>query len=240
MFARWARWCVAIQVSEISGIAFLVGLASLSVGSSMSAQQTERRVVVLPPVAHESLGELTDAFHHRRSVRAFAPHALTLRQVAHLMWASQGTTHADGLRTAPSAGALYPLEIYLVVGSVEGLAPGIYRYRSVSHDLVFHQTGDRRARVAAAALNQGWMAAAAATVVIAAEFERTTRKYEERGLRYVHIEVGHAGQNLALTAAALGLGTVFVGAFDDARVHGVLELPAAHRPLGLMPVGRPQ
>jgi SagB-type dehydrogenase family enzyme len=204
----------------------------------MSAQQTQRRAVVLPAVAHEALGDLSDALRHRRSVRGFGPDALTLRQVAHLMWASQGITHADGLRTAPSAGALYPLEMYLVVGSVEGLAPGIYRYRSASHDLVLHQTGDRRARVAAAALNQKWMEAAAATILIAAEFERTTRKYEERGIRYVHIEAGHAGQNIALTAAALGLGTVFVGAFDDERVQGVLELPAAQRPLGLMPVGR--
>ncbi|NNG16012.1 MAG: SagB/ThcOx family dehydrogenase [Gemmatimonadales bacterium] len=204
----------------------------------MSAQGIDQRVIALPAVPRDDPGSVDDALRRRRSVRTYSTGSLTLDQVSQLLWAGQGITGPDGLRTAPSAGALYPLEMYLVVGAVDGLSNGVYHYRPERHDLVLQQPEDRRAALARAAVRQVWMADAPAVVVIAAEYQRTTVKYGQRGIRYVHMEVGHAAQNIYLEAVALDLGTVFVGAFDDDRVHAALNLPAEHRPLGLMPVGR--
>jgi SagB-type dehydrogenase family enzyme len=193
-------------------------------------------VVALPPRL-EGGRALERALAERRSVREFAPGALTLPQVAQLLWAAQGTT-AGGRRTAPSAGALYPLEVYLVAGEVRGLAPGVYRYLPAKHALQQLLAGDMRQSLCDAALAQACVAAGAAAVVFTAVERRTTRKYGSRGVRYVHIEVGHAAQNLALQAAALGLGGVTVGAFDDAAVARLLHLPRGEAPLYLMPLGR--
>jgi SagB-type dehydrogenase family enzyme len=180
-----------------------------------------------------------EALGSRRSLRSFAGAPLTLLEVSQLLWAAQGITSADGGRTAPSAGALYPLELYLVAGDVTALPRGTYHYRPRQHDLVCVDSGeDRRSALAAAALGQRWVAAGAAVLVISAVYERTTTKYGERGDRYVHMEVGHVAQNVYLQAAALRIGTVFVGAFRDNAVSQALGLPATARPLGLMPLGR--
>jgi len=185
---------------------------------------------------HASLG---DALRQRRSVRAYSARSLTLQQVAHLLWAAQGRNDPSGMRTAPSAGALYPLELLLAAGDVAGLDPGVYRYRPQQHTLEMLHSGDRRDRLARAALGQSWVADSAAILIITAIYERTTRKYGERGRRYVHIEIGHAAQNALLQAASLGLGAAVVGAFDDAAVASLLDLPAPEQPLYLLPVGWP-
>lgn len=221
-------------------VVLVVGSAFGGSEATVAAQDINQRIIELPAVLQDDPGSLGDAMRRRRSVRTYASASLTLAQVSELLWSGQGITHPDGLRTAPSAGALYPLELYLVVGAVDGLSPGVYHYRPERHDLVLHQREDRRPALARAAVRQLWMADAPVVVVIAAEYERTTGKYQQRGIRYVHMEVGHTAQNLYLKAAALGLGTVFVGAFDDDHVHAVLKLPTEQRPLGLMPVGRPQ
>jgi SagB-type dehydrogenase family enzyme len=180
------------------------------------------------------------ALRARRSVREFARSALGLAELSQLLWAAQGTSAADGRRTAPSAGALYPLELLVVAGDVAGLQSGVYRYRPKTHRLDLAVSGDRRRALAAAALGQDWMSAAPAVLVIAAVYARTERKYGERGARYVHFEAGCAAQNLALQAAALGLGTVVVGAFEDRAVATTAGLDGDERPLALMPVGRPR
>jgi SagB-type dehydrogenase family enzyme len=174
----------------------------------------------------------------RRSVREFAPGALTRGEIAQLLWAAQGVTHPSGLRTAPSAGALYPLEVSLVAAEVSSLEPGVYRYAAEEHALAKAGEGDRRADLAAAALGQGWITNAAAVLVLAAVYRRTTGKYNPRGERYVHTEVGHAAQNVYLQAVALGLGTTEVGAFDDRAVKSVLGLADDQDPLTIMPIGR--
>jgi len=176
----------------------------------------------------------------RRSAREFAASALTLAQAAQLAWAAQGISDPRGLRTAPSAGALYPLELYLVAGAVEGLDPGVYRYLPRGHRLERTAEGDRRPQLARAALGQGRLADAPAVFVIGAVYERTAVKYGDRAPRYVQMEAGHAGQNLFLQATALGLGTVVVGAFRNEGVARVLVLPASVKPLSLMPVGAPR
>ena len=193
--------------------------------------------VALPAPRLDGGAVLERALAERRSVRAFARGALTLSQVAQLLWAAQGVTHGDGMRTAPSAGALYPLELYLVAGEVRELAPGVYRYVAGKHRLEPVATGDLRRLLCAAALAQECVAVGAAVFVFTAVERRTTRKYGPRGVRYVHIEVGHAAQNLALQATALGLGSVTIGAFEDAAVARLLRLPADEVPLYLMPVG---
>jgi SagB-type dehydrogenase family enzyme len=179
------------------------------------------------------------ALQERRSLRDFSGAAIGLGEVAQLLWAAQGITHPMGLRTAPSAGALYPLECHLVAGAVTGLAAAVYRYDPRRHDLAATVEGDRRRDLATAALGQTWMAAAPAVIAIAAVARRTTAKYGERGLRYLHIETGHAAENIYLQAAALGLGTTIVGAFDDTRVRGLLAMAPGEDPLALLPVGQP-
>jgi SagB-type dehydrogenase family enzyme len=158
------------------------------------------------------------------------------------LWGTGGRSGSRGLRTAPSAGATYPLEFYLVVGErgVSGLAPGLYHYRPDSHTLELMQKGDLRHPVARASLHQTWMAAAPVIVVFAAEYRRCTARYGERGIRYTHMEVGHAGQNLFLQAGALGLACGIVGAFEDRALKEILHLPQQHEPLLIMPVGYPQ
>lgn len=179
-----------------------------------------------------------DAVRQRRSVRDFARGALTLDEISQLLWAGQGITAPEQFRTAPSAGALYPLGLMLIAEDVENLEPGVYRYVPETHALDLVMAGHRLAQLASAALGQGCVAAGAAALVFFAVYEHTTRKYGQRGVRYVHMEVGHAAQNVHLEAVALGLGTVMVGAFDDARVAEVAELSEDEAPLAIIPVGR--
>ncbi len=189
------------------------------------------------PEVHGSMS-VESAMAARRSVRSYGEESLSLREVSQLLWAAQGVTRPGGYRTCPSAGALYPLQIRLVAGKVQGLGPGIYRYGPENHAVTLCSRGDVRKSLAAAALGQSMVARAPATVAISAIFERTTFKYGERGRRYVFMEAGNASENVHLQAAALGLGTVIIGAFHDDRVAEVLELGREETPILLMPVGR--
>ena len=174
----------------------------------------------------------------RRSVRSYQKLALNLAEVGQLLWSAQGLSDTQGLRTAPSAGALYPLKLFIVVGDVNELSPGIYQYNPEDHSLLKTANGDLRKLLQKAAFNQSCIGDAAIIFVFTAIYQRTTGKYGERGVRYVHMEVGHAGQNLFLQAEALHLGTVVVGAFDDDEVREVLNLDSDIQPLSLMPVGK--
>jgi SagB-type dehydrogenase family enzyme len=202
---------------------------------SEPVQAVAETTIVLPAPVDTAGVTMTRALQARRSVREFAARRLSLMEISRLLWALQGVTHPDGRRTAPSAGALYPLEVYLVT------AEGCYRYHPRNHQLVRLGSADRRAAMQRAALGQEAIGAAPAIFVIAAVFQRTAVKYgPERGARYVHMEVGHAAQNLLLQAAAMGLGAVPIGAFRDAELSQALSLPADHEPLYLIPVGEPR
>jgi SagB-type dehydrogenase family enzyme len=178
------------------------------------------------------------ALARRRSVRHFAETPLTVQDASQLLWAGQGITSALGQRTAPSAGALYPLRLRLVTGHVGRLQPGVFRYEPRGHRLGLESPGDVRARLAAAA-RQDWVSGAPALVVISAEAGRTRARYGERAGRFVHIECGAAAQNIYLQAGALGLATTAVGAFDETAVGAILGLASGEAPLLLMPIGRP-
>lgn len=183
---------------------------------------------------------LEAALAQRQSRRSFASQPLTAAEAGQLLWSAQGENRAGGGRTAPSAGATYPLVLYLVAGRVEGLAAGVYRYAPQGHRLAAPAPGDARSAVAAAARGQAWVAEAPAIVVIAAEPSRTAARYGARAERYVAMEAGAAAQNLQLQAVALGLGATLVGAFDDAALRAALPLAAAEQPLAVLAVGRPR
>jgi len=192
----------------------------------------------LPAPRLESDVSLEETLVKRRSVREYVKAPLTLEEVSQLLWAAQGMTAPWGGRTAPSAGALYPLEVYLIVGEVDNLAPGIYKYKPERHELVKTRDEDVKAELAKAAVGQTWVKEGAVVIVIAGVYERTTKKYGDRGVRYVHMEAGHAAQNIYLQATALNLGTVAVGAFYDDRVKDILGMPGNEVPLYVIPVGR--
>jgi len=142
------------------------------------------------------------------------------------------------LRTTPSAGASFPLEIYVVIGNVTGIEPGVYWYDSENHKIIRTIDRDVRAELRNAALGQAMLRDAPVTIVFTAVYERITARYGERGrLRYVYMEIGHSAQNVYLQAEALGLGTCAIAAFHDDRVSALLQLPADEAPLYLMPVG---
>jgi len=197
----------------------------------------------LPQPAYKGEISVERAIKERRTVRAFRPDSLSITQLSQLLWAAYGITdERRGFRAAPSAGALYPLDVYAVVGKggVEVLAPGVYRYHPARHSLEAVGKGDRRKEVAYAALTQMWIAKAPVVFVITAEYERITRKYGERGIRYAHIEVGHVGQNIFLQAGTLGLGAGIVGAFRDESLIKAIGAPSEYVPLIIIPVGYTQ
>lgn len=179
---------------------------------------------------------LQNCIRQRRSVRSFRDRNLTMDDLSRLLWAAQGITGAEGRRSAPSAGALYPLELYAVIGRVTGVALGVYR---TSNEMTLITHGFQREKLAEAARGQDWIATAAAIVCIAAVFSRTTVKYGARGRGYVYMEAGHAAQSLMLQAVGLGLGTTMVGAFEDEAVARLVHLSPDETPLCLLPVGGP-
>jgi SagB-type dehydrogenase family enzyme len=207
--------------------------------AALGAEAAGMNQVELPLPRTEGPVSVEAALAARRSVRDYGPGALQLTELAQLAWAAQGVTSPQGLRTAPSAGALYPLELRILVGRVDGLDPGIYRYRPEAHVLVRESERDPRSELAAAAHGQDWVREGAAVAVFSGIERRTAVKYGPRAERYVQVEAGHAAQNLFLQATALGLATVVVGAFDDGRVRRVLALEAGETPLLIMPLGRP-
>jgi SagB-type dehydrogenase family enzyme len=203
--------------------------------------------IYLPSPSQKGDVSLEETIAKRRSIRHFTSEAISQLQLSQILWAAQGITDTRlKYRSAPSAGATYPLEIFVVCGrnGIEDMADGIYHYHIDSHSLALRYSGDVRLELAKAALDQEYIYEAPVDIIICAVYSRTLVGYGDRGERYVHIEVGHAGQNIYLQATALGLATVAIGAFDDERVGKVLGLDREYKPLSIMepsyimPVGR--
>jgi SagB-type dehydrogenase family enzyme len=193
---------------------------------------------VLPSPSNQSAVSVEEALTKRRSQRRFQSSPLSAEQLSQILWSAYGLTDGRGLRTTPSAGALYPLEIYVVVGNVVGMEAGVYKYLPHEHKIIRTLGGDLRDALNAATFGQRMVNAAPVTVVYTAVYSRITERYGERGRqRYVYMEIGHSSQNVYLQAEALGLGTCAIGAFADDRVSAVLGLPREEAPLYLMPVG---
>jgi SagB-type dehydrogenase family enzyme len=218
---------------------------------SLPANQNNLQAVInLPPPRLKGKVSLEETIQRRRSVRRYRRDPLTLPQLTQILWSAQGITGTRGFRAAPSAGATYPLEIFVVVGeqgvitseakqSPQELQSGLYHYEPASHSLTLHKSTDIRPDLARATLDQEFILDAPVDIVICALYHRTSYRYGTRGERYVHMEVGHAGENIHLQAMALGLATVEVGAFRDEEVRRVLGTDEQIKPLYIMPVGKP-
>lgn len=231
------RCKAGVRTGILTLLLLLAGCAVPSTNSVPIGESKSEPFVQLPGPQQQSGTSIEEALQTRRSVREFNVDGVSLEKIAQLLWAGQGVTAERGYRTVPSAGALYPLEIYLVAGEVSGLEQGVYRYLPAEHALALVARGDPRAEVQAAALHQDAIGIAPALIVIAAQYDRTTGKYGQRGVRYVHIETGCAAQNIYLQTVPLGLGTVLIGAFHDQDVVEILGMPPDHQPLAIMPVG---
>lgn len=190
--------------------------------------------IPLPTPGQRGGVSLEEALTKRRSIRAFTEEGLTWAEISQLLWAGQGITDPQGFRTAPSAGALYPLELYAATGE------GVYHYLPQGHRLAMLSPEDMRLWLWEAGLEQDALREAPAIIVITAIYARTEGKYGPRAERYVRLEAGHAAQNILLQATALDLGAVPIGAFYDQKVQEVLALPSDHEPLYLIPVGHPR
>jgi len=188
-------------------------------------------IITLSKPNQDGSMSLEKAVAVRRSRRRFLSQALTPEQISQLVWVAQGQEAGSKYRTVPSAGATYPLELFVVT------AEGLSHYLPAKHALETLIEQDLRADLASAAWGQGFIEDAPLTLVFAAEFARTTTHYGRRGVRYVYMEAGHAAQNVHLQAEALGLGSVAVGAFDDASVSEVLSLPDDLDPIYMVTVG---
>ena len=189
------------------------------------------KVIQLPEPASDGGMSVEAALAKRESVRHFTSVPLTLSLLSQILWAAQGITRNWGGRTAPSAGALYPLELYLA------LLDGFFHYIPRNHQLMHISESNFIEDLAAVALGQQCIRESSAVVVIAAVYKRIEQKYGRRGERYVKVEAGHAAQNILLQAVSQGIGAVPVGAFYDEDVRKVLSLPSDHEPLYLIPLG---
>ena len=192
---------------------------------------------ILPAPKPDGKTSVERALKTRRTQRKFQTKALTPGQLSQLLWSAYGITASPRFRTAPSAGGTYPLEIYVAVGNIKGIEPGLYKYTPREHEITRTINTDIRPEITQAALNQDMINTAPATLIFTAVFDRTTPRYGERGVRYVWMEAGHSSQNVYLQATALNLGTCAIGAFEDKKLAEVLHLPPKEVPLYIMPVG---
>lgn len=222
-----------LSIPILTLLIIVAGANACNPGPSSNGSPVEDRAVTpLPPPTMNGEMPLEEALVRRRSVRKFDAQTLTSGELGQLLWAAQGITDERGRRTAPSAGALYPLEVYVAT------ADGVFHYQPQGHQLLVTSPEDGRERLYKAASNQESVRQAPAVFIVTAVYERTSDKYgAERSERYVHLEAGHAAQNLLLEAVALGLGAVSIGSFHDKQVQKALGLPADHQPLYLIPVG---
>ncbi len=192
--------------------------------------------IILPSLELKKGISVEKALSQRRSVRDYTEEALDLKQISQLLWSAQGITSEWGGRTAPSAGATYPVEIYVVVNSSEKFSPGLYLYKNNDHSLQLVKRGMLGKKLRQASLGQMSIEQASINIIITAVFRRTAERYGERAERYVYIEAGHVGQNIYLQAESLGLGTVVIGAFHDEQVEEVLGIN--EDVIMIMPVGK--
>lgn len=195
--------------------------------------------IQLPNPKKQSQTSVEKAIANRRSVRDYKQEPLTLTDISQLLWAAQGITDPDaGKRAAPSAGALYPMEVYVAVQNAEGLDPGIYHYLPPSHELEEISGEEVASELSQAALGQKHIAEAPVNLIIAGDPSVVTSKYGERGIQYTHMEAGHVAQNVYLQAESLNLGTVTVGALQEEKIRQILDISSEYTPYYIMPVGK--
>ena len=238
IFALSSAFALSLSCNEVSG-ADSYAINEESKDDAEEADETDSNMegekVILPRPETESDISLEEALSQRRSVRSFSSEELSLDQISQILWAAQGITkESTGARTSPSAGALYPLEIFLLKSD------GVFHYIPDGHKIIRLNSDDLRQKMVQGTLYQSFIAEAPINLIITAVYERTTSKYGDRGIRYVHLEAGHTCQSILLEAVALGLGAVPVGAFDDIYVQDLLDLPQDLITLYIVPIGYPK
>ncbi|MBU2592520.1 SagB/ThcOx family dehydrogenase [Patescibacteria group bacterium] len=237
-------WIIFVLLLVLIGLCVLSRLPKFQKGNKVAMstpQAPHKNIIDLPQPELKGKMSLEEVIFKRRSRREYTQESLTLAQVSQILWSGQGITdEKTGFRSSPSAGALYPLDIYLVVGrnGVEDLPEGVYHFLPQGQKLEKISTEDLRESLTKASLNQSFIAQAPMVLVITGEYERTMVKYGERGRQYVHQEAGHTAQNIYLQVESLGLGTVTIGAFNEEEIINILDLPSTHHPLYVMPVGQ--
>lgn len=204
---------------------------------AVKTMNTNTNTIQLPEPRQKGDISFEETINQRRSVREYKDEPLTLSEVSQLLWSAQGLNQ-KGSRVVPSAGALYPIEIYLVVKNVEDLESAVYHYLPESHSIELYFNKEVNQKLAEIALNQSWVSEAPVKIIISGVFSRTTDKYGRRGIQYVYQESGHAAQNIYLQAESLSLGTVVVGAFDQTKVDDLFNFKAGQKVLYIMPVGK--
>ena len=174
----------------------------------------------------------------RRSVREYLPGTLSLSEISQLLWSAYGITSEDGFRTAPSAGGLFPLRIYLASANIEGLAAGLYKYNSGEHALELKKEGPVIDQITAATFFQDYISGAAAVLIISADYTGPNKEYGEQGPKFTWMDLGHLGQNVHLQAVALDIGTVAVAAVRPGEIEKIVGTPPEEEVLYLMPLGK--
>lgn len=222
--------------------------------NSQSIQIQNTNFIKLPAPCDDGKVSLEKALNKRRSIREYSEDSLSISEISQILWAAQGITEKiedtpswwrgkqwkwmGGFRTAPSAGALYPIELYIAVGKVKGLSQGLYKYHPKQHSILKVLEGDKRVDISNAALKQRCIRNGSVNIIICGIYKRTAIKYDKRAEQYVQIECGAVCQNIYLQSYALNLGTVFVGAFKDDSLKSTLNIPEDEYPLGIMPIGK--
>jgi SagB-type dehydrogenase family enzyme len=239
---RKGFWILVLIIIVLAG-ALSVFLLFFSIPpKTENPQRTVMSVVKLPDPDLNGNMSVEQAIQNRRSVREYSNKSLSLKDISQLMWSAQGITDKqNNFRAAPSSGRTYPLELYLVVGKagVEGVEEGIYRYNNTNHELEKLLSGDKRAELSKSANGQAAVASAPVDIVITGSYQRTMAKYGNNNLsiRFVHLEAGHAGENIYLEATARCLATVSIGSFNENTVKTLLNLPADENTIYIFPVG---
>jgi SagB-type dehydrogenase family enzyme len=218
---------------EVLAVLAASAIAEVSTTHAQESHAHYTNEIALPKPNLAGTVSLEEAIERRRSVRTFGPAPLPVDTVSQLLWAGQGITNAAGLRASPSAGALYPLELYAVS------AAEVMHYLPHDHRAETRVTADLRPQLKALALGQASVGAAPVVIVIAAEPGRLSQRYGARANAYTDHEVGHAAQNILLQAAVLGLGAVPIAAVDGKPAARVLALPPGQTVVYLIPVGLP-
>ncbi|MBN9663565.1 MAG: SagB/ThcOx family dehydrogenase [Acidobacteria bacterium] len=198
---------------------------------------TEQVTLPVPPAVHDG-PTLDDCLRIRRSSRNFLAEPVSLADTGRLLWASQGCTGLGGLRTAPSAGAIYPIRSYVLAAAIEGVTPGFYSYDADAGSLRLLRKGDRRRSLARAAAGQTCVEECAFALLLTGWYKRAVREFGDAAPRLAAMECGHIGQNFCLQATALGLGAIGLGRLDPEAVRLLLRLPEDEEPLYLLLAGR--
>ncbi len=242
-FCRWhrhnqydGRWNGTLLIAVL--FSMFISLLHFPVSMPASCKESSS-TIALPPPSMKGSFPLDRALAERRSLRQFKNSSISREELSMLLWACQGQTDDKGHRTAPSAIAAYPLELYVIVGQVKDLTPGVYRYVSKGHQIIAVMEGDRREDfINSAAPKQVWVRSAPVIFVITGVAEKITRKTGDKGRRFLYVEAGLAAQNLFLEAVSLSLGGTFVGGFEPEAVQSYLKLPAGEEPMAVIPVGK--